>query len=92
MALSPGAHRVLLGGLTSTRPAGPIVNVQTEWLCYDGVDLSDGSLYGTYRSHSLVNDCPRVGQSAFSERVAVPSSMVDNGLSPPKGVRHSVHS
>lgn len=73
-----------LGGLTSTRPAGPIVNVQTEWLCYDGVDLSDGSLYSTYRSHPLVNDCPRVGQSAFSERVAVPSSMVDNGLSPPK--------
>ena len=80
----PGAHRVLPGGLTFTRPAGPIVTVQTEWpatMAWICPMVFVRHLPITL----LVNDCPRVGQSAFSERVVVLSSMVDNGP-PPKQV------
>lgn len=73
-----------MGGMTATRDVGPIVHVQTEWHAFDGVDLADDGLYSTYRTHPIVTTSPRVGAASFDEAVAVPVSIVDNGLSPPR--------
>jgi len=72
-----------LGGLDASRRPGPIIEVQTEWTVYDGKDLADSGLYGSYRSHPLVTDCPRIGDGSFDESVAVLTMVVDNGISPP---------
>lgn len=71
------------GGLEASRVPGPIIEAQTEWIVYDPVDLSDAGLYGSYRSHPLVPDCPRIGSGSISESVSVPMVVVDNGISPP---------
>lgn len=72
------------GGLDASRSPGPIVEIQTEWSVYDGKDLADSGIYGSYRSHPLVTDCPRVGAGAIDEALSVPSMVVDNGISPPR--------
>jgi hypothetical protein len=73
-----------LGGLDAERRPGTIVEAQTEWSVYDAIDLSDAALYGSYRSHPLVTDCPRLGSGSVGESVIAPTMVVDSGLGVPR--------
>lgn len=75
---TPGIKARCVDGLKARRSVQPYHDASVEWMCYEGVDLADAILYGTYRSHPVINDAPRIGGAMIDMGVSRDQDIVDS--------------
>lgn len=81
--LMPGVQAYCVDGMSSERSVENYVSASIEFRVFGNVDLADGGLYGSYRSHPVISDAAVLGNRSVSEAVEWPHETLDNEVSEP---------